>query len=82
METSSAEGRFLRAQLEVAQAALSSLQADPLMQTLLDTICQAQDYRAMGFIGVWSRTACAPSRSCAGKGSMPKRPAPTSSCST
>jgi hypothetical protein len=45
IETSSAEGRFLRVQLEGAQAALSSLQADPLMQTLLDTICQAQDYR-------------------------------------
>jgi PAS domain S-box-containing protein len=45
METSSAEGRFLWVQLEVAQAALSSLPPDPLMQTLLDTICRAQDYR-------------------------------------
>ena len=45
METASSEARFLRVQLEVSQAALSSLQPDPLIQTLLDTICQAQGYR-------------------------------------
>jgi hypothetical protein len=45
METLSAEGRFLRVQLEVVQAALSSLQPNLLIQRLLDTICQAQGYR-------------------------------------
>jgi PAS domain S-box-containing protein len=45
METSSSETRFLRVQLEVAQAALSSLQPNVLIQTLLDTIGRAQGYR-------------------------------------
>ena len=40
-----AEARFLRVQLEVAQVALSSLQADVLLPQLLAVICRAQGYQ-------------------------------------
>ena len=39
------EARFLQAQLEVAQAALSSLQPDVLLPRLLSVICRTQNYQ-------------------------------------
>lgn len=48
-ELLAAEARFLRAQTEVAQVALSSLDPDVLLPRLVETICRVQGY-AYGFL--------------------------------
>ena len=72
-ELLAAEARFLRAQTEVAQVALSSLQPERLFPRLLETICHVQGY-AYGFLWrIIEADQIAVTLACFGEGTSPFR---------